>query len=88
MKKDNQKKVTESKVIKKKFKGIVVSDKMDKTIVVRVDRVVIHPRYGKRYTQSKNYKVHDEENKHKEGEVVVFVECRPMSKDKKWRVIK
>ena len=74
-------------VITKKFNGVVVSDKMDKTIVVKVEKVKIHPRYGKRYEVSKKYKVHDEKNQYKEGDKVVFVECRPISKDKKWRVI-
>ncbi|MCX6796516.1 MAG: 30S ribosomal protein S17 [Candidatus Falkowbacteria bacterium] len=71
----------------RKLGGIVVSNKMDKTIVVRVDRVVVHPKYKKRYTSSKKYKVHDERNEYQEGEAVAFVECRPISKDKKWRAI-
>ena len=75
------------KVIKKKFNGVVVSDKMDKTIVVKVDRVRVHPKYKKRYTVSKKYKVHDEKNMLKEGDKVTFIECRPISKDKRWRVI-
>ena len=74
-------------VIKKKFSGVVVSNKMDKTIVVKVDSVKIHPKYKKRYTVSKKYKVHDEKNKFKEGDKVDFTECRPLSKDKRWRVI-
>ncbi len=74
-------------VIKKKFSGIVVSDKMDKTVTVRVDSVKVHPKYKKRYTASKRYKVHDEKNKFKKGDKVSFVECRPFSKDKKWRVV-
>jgi len=74
-------------VLKKKFSGVVVSDKMDKTIVVRVDRVKIDPKYKKRYTVSKKYKVHDEKNKYKKDNKVIFVECRPLSKDKRWRVI-
>ena len=74
-------------VIKKKFSGVVVSDKMDKTIVVRVDRVKQHPKYHKRYTVSKKYKVHDEKGQFKEDDKVTFIECRPISKDKKWRVI-
>ncbi|MEA3463556.1 MAG: 30S ribosomal protein S17 [Patescibacteria group bacterium] len=74
-------------VIKKKFNGIVVSDKMDKTIVVKVDRVKVHSKYKKRYTVSKKYKVHDEKNKFKEGDKVTFVECRPLSKDKRWRAL-
>jgi small subunit ribosomal protein S17 len=75
------------KKIKRVFTGEVISDKMDKTIVVRVDSTKIHPRYRKRFTVSKKYKVHDEENKHKIGDKVTFMECRPLSKDKRWRVI-
>ena len=67
--------------------GIVVSDKMAKTIVVRVDRTKINPRYKKRHTVSKRYKVHDEEKKYKVGDKVTFVECRPISKDKKWTIL-
>lgn len=72
---------------KKKLKGKVVSDKMDKTIVVKVDRRVSHPKYSKSYTITKKYKVHDEENKYKVGDDVIFISCKPYSKDKKWRVI-
>ncbi len=78
---------TQKETIKKKFQGVVVSDKQDKTIVVKVDRVKIHPKYKKRFTVSKKYKVHDEKNKCKEGDKVSFIECRPLSKDKRWRVI-
>ena len=74
-------------IIRKKFNGMVVSDKMDKTIVVRIDIIKVHPKYMKRYTSSKNYKVHDEKNQFKTGDKVSFVECRPLSKDKKWRAI-
>ncbi|MDA3839832.1 MAG: 30S ribosomal protein S17 [Patescibacteria group bacterium] len=77
----------EKKTIKKKFNGVVVSDKQDKTIVVSVDTVKIHPKYKKRYTMSKKYKVHDEENKFKTDDKVSFVECRPLSRDKRWRVL-
>jgi small subunit ribosomal protein S17 len=73
--------------ILKKFKGEVVSDKMAKTIVVRVDRFRMHPKYQKRYRVSQKYKVHDEKSQYKIGDVVEFVECRPLSKDKRWRVI-
>ncbi|OQA37158.1 MAG: 30S ribosomal protein S17 [Parcubacteria group bacterium ADurb.Bin326] len=73
--------------ILKKFKGEVVSDKMSKTIVVRVDRFRMHPKYQKRYRISRKYKVHDEKGQFKIGDVVEFVECRPLSKDKRWRVI-
>ncbi|MFH1233097.1 MAG: 30S ribosomal protein S17 [Patescibacteria group bacterium] len=81
-----QQKNIKNKVIKRKFNGVVTSDKMDKTIVVSVDRVKIHSRYKKRYTISKKYKVHDEKNQYKEGDKVQFIETRPISKDKKWIV--
>jgi small subunit ribosomal protein S17 len=74
-------------VNKKKFQGEVVSDKMAKTIVVRVDTFKLHPRYQKRYRVSQKYKVHDPKGQYKTGQVVEFVECRPLSKDKRWRVI-
>lgn len=73
--------------IKKKFKGTIVSDKMDKTIVVKVDRVKRHPKYHKSFLVSKKYKVHDERKQFKTGDQVTFVECRPLSKDKRWRVL-
>ncbi len=68
-------------------KGIVVSDKMDKTVVVKIDRLVKHLKYHKRYLISKKYKVHDPENRFKKGEEIKFVECQPISKNKKWRAI-
>ena len=74
-------------LISRKFNGIVVSDKSAKTIVVKVESVKIHPKYQKRYTVSRKYKVHDENNKFKVGDKVTFVECRPLSRDKRWRVI-
>ena len=74
-------------IIKKRFSGVVIGDAMDKTIVVKVDSVRIHSKYKKRYTVSKKYKVHDEKNQFKVDETVTFVECRPLSKDKRWRVI-
>ncbi len=77
----------EKKIIKRKFKGEVVSDKMEKTITVRVDRLKLHPRYKKRYQVSKKYKVHDPKNQCKVGETVEIIEARPMSKDKRWRVL-
>ncbi|MEI8360888.1 MAG: 30S ribosomal protein S17 [bacterium] len=73
--------------IQRKFNGVVVSDKMDKTIVVKVESTKVHPKYGKRYIRSEKYKVHDETNQFKEGDKVTFVECRPLSKDKRWRVL-
>jgi small subunit ribosomal protein S17 len=71
----------------KSLKGVVVSDKMSKTIVVSVSRFVKHPLYGKFYKVSKKYKVHDEENKFKIGDKVEIIETRPISKDKKFKVV-
>ncbi|MEA2088800.1 MAG: 30S ribosomal protein S17 [Patescibacteria group bacterium] len=79
--------MADNKTIKRIFNGVVMSDKMEKTIVVKVDRTKIHPKYKKRYVVSKRYKVHDAKNRFKEGDKVAFVECRPLSKDKRWRVI-
>jgi small subunit ribosomal protein S17 len=69
------------------FKGTVVSDAMDKTIVVRVDTLKMHKKYKKQYKTSQRFKVHDEKNAFSVGDVVTFVECRPLSKEKRWRVI-
>ncbi len=78
-----------TKEVKKQstMKGVVVGDKMDKTVVVSVSRFIKHPLYGKFYKVSKKYKAHDEENKHKTGDTVEIVETRPMSKDKRHKVI-
>jgi small subunit ribosomal protein S17 len=70
-----------------KLKGKVVSDKTEKTVVVEVERIKEHPRYKKRYKVHKKYKAHDEKGEYKEGDVVLIEETRPISKDKKWRVI-
>ena len=72
---------------KKKLKGVVVSDKMDKTIVVSVSRYVKHPKYKKYLKISKKFKAHDPENKYKVGERVTIEETRPISKDKHFRVV-
>lgn len=69
------------------LKGKVVGDKMDKTITVEVARVKTNSKYQKKYSVSRKFKVHDEKNQYKVGDKVEFVACRPMSKDKKWRVI-
>ena len=66
--------------------GIVVSDKMDKTVVVRVDQVVKHRVYKKYIKRTVNFKAHDELNSCGAGDKVLIVECRPLSKDKRWRV--
>ena len=61
---------------------------MDKTVVVRVDRTVMHAKYLKRFTKSRRFKAHDAENTAKVGDQVTIEETRPMSKDKTWRVVK
>lgn len=71
----------------KTLKGVVVSDKMDKTVVVSVSRFVKHSFYGKFYKVNKKYKVHDENNQHKTGDMVKIVSTRPLSKDKKFRIV-
>jgi small subunit ribosomal protein S17 len=67
--------------------GTVISDKMHKTIVVRVDRRVTHPFYAKVMTRSKSHKVHDPDNNCRIGDVVRIEETRPLSKEKRWRVL-
>ena len=67
--------------------GVVVSDKMDKSIVVRLDRSRLHPRYRKVMRLTKKVHVHDERNEAREGDTVSFVACRPMSKTKTWRLV-
>ena len=70
------------------LKGVVVSDKMEKTVVVSVTRFVKHPKYQKYVKISKKYKAHDEDNAFKTGQNVEIEETKPMSKDKHFRVIK
>ena len=72
---------------KKKLTGIVTSDKMQKTVVVRVERVTEHPKYKRRYKVHKKYKAHDENKEYYVGDKVVIEETRPLSKDKNWKVI-
>ena len=72
----------------RKFEGVVVATKMAKTVIVRIDRRVVHPKYGKRYTVSRRYKCHNLLSGLKTGDQVLFVECRPLSKDKRWIVLK
>ena len=67
--------------------GVVTSDKMEKTIVVRVSRYVKHPKYGKYQRINKKYKAHDEKNEYREGDRVVIESSRPMSKDKHFVVV-
>lgn len=77
----------EIKKITRTKRGIVVSDKMDKTIVVAVNRLKKHPKYIKRYLVTIKYKAHDEKNEFKIGDKVLIQETRPLSKDKRWKVI-
>jgi small subunit ribosomal protein S17 len=79
---------TKIKKSNKVLKGVVVSDKMDKTVVVLVTRFVEHKKYGKRIKVTKKYKAHDEANSKKVGDTVEIEETRPISKDKKFKVIK
>lgn len=67
--------------------GVVVSDKMNKTVVVAVESLVTHPMYGRRIRRTKRYKAHDEDNRCRVGDRVRIEETRPLSKDKNWRVV-
>ncbi|MCS6954910.1 MAG: 30S ribosomal protein S17 [Candidatus Calescibacterium sp.] len=73
---------------KKKFVGVVVSDKMDKTVVVKVERNKMHPKYKKVVKAYKKFYAHDENNECSEGDKVLIIESRPLSRLKKWVVIK
>lgn len=72
---------------KREFVGIVTSDKMEKTIVVSVDNKTLHPLYKKYVVRTKKLKAHDETNDAKIGDRVRVVECRPISKDKCWKLV-
>lgn len=74
-------------IIHRTFVGTVVSDKMDKTVVVRIERTKTHPRYGKQFHVSLKLKVHDEKNEYHTGDRVEVVETRPLSREKRWRVV-
>ncbi len=73
--------------LRKTRQGVVVSDKMNQSIVVRVDRTVRHPLYKKVMRRSKKYMAHDQENTSKIGDVVRIMECRPISRNKRWRLV-
>jgi small subunit ribosomal protein S17 len=73
---------------KKRLIGKVVSNKMRKTVVVEVIRLKEHPKYKRRFKVRKKYKAHDEKEEYKVGDLVIIEECRPISKEKRWRVIK
>lgn len=76
----------ENRKKKKTLEGIVISDKMDKTAVVRIEKRVRHTRYEKLITRFKKFYAHDEKNEAKKGQKVVIMECRPISKSKRFRV--
>jgi small subunit ribosomal protein S17 len=81
---------TEKKKIvsRRRLQGVVVSAAMTKTVVIQIDRRIAHEKYGKFFTISRKFKVHDEHGKAKRGDVIVIEETRPISKDKRWRYIK
>ncbi len=82
--KDKKEIVEKGKILK----GVVVSDKMDKTVVVTVSRFIKHPKYGKYYQKNEKYKAHDEDNTSHVGDNVEIMETRPISKDKHFKVVK
>ena len=73
--------------MKRKLKGIVVSDKMQKTRVVEVERFIKHAKYQKYFKSSNKFKAHDENNEYKSGDRVVIEETRPLSKEKRWKIV-
>ena len=84
---NNGQQATSPRNARKMRVGVVVSDKTQKTVVVQIDRRVPHPMYGKMVTRTKKVKAHDEENSAKMGDTVRIMETRPLSKDKRWRVV-
>lgn len=78
---------TQSTSSRRVMTGVVVSDSMNKTIVVKVERQIAHPKYKKLIRMSKKIHAHDENNTHHVGDVVSVVECRPISKTKTWTVL-
>lgn len=77
----------EQKTKKRKIVGVVVSDKMQKTRVVEVSRLKQHPKYLKYYHTSTRFKAHDERNEYKVGDKVTIEESRPLSREKRWRIV-
>ena len=73
---------------KRQLTGKIISNKMQKTVVVRVERIKEHKKYKRRYRLHKKYKAHNEKGEYHIGDRVIIEECRPISKEKKWRVIK
>ena len=79
--------MSETRNVRKQRTGVVISDAMDKTLVVSSERRIKHPIYGKFLRRSKKYYVHDENNAAKKGDKVVIAETRPLSKTKRWRLV-
>lgn len=78
----------ENKIVKHRtLKGVIASDRMQKTVVVAISRLVKHPKYKKYYKVTKRYKAHDEKGEYHTGDKVVIQETRPLSKEKRWIVI-
>lgn len=77
----------ENRGVRKVRIGRVVSDKMDKTLVVAIEELTAHPVYGRRIRRTKKLKVHDEENQARTGDLVRVMETRPLSKEKRWRLV-
>ena len=75
-------------VQKRKMKGVVISAKMKKTVVVSIPHIVWNAKYRKQYRLDRKYKAHDEKNEYREGDTVIIEETRPISKEKKWRVLR
>lgn len=90
-KKDINKKIKKETTIKNtkkvKLNGIIISDKMQETVVVAIDRFIVNSKYKKRLHLTKKVKAHNKDNKYKVGDMVVIEECRPISKEKKWIII-
>jgi small subunit ribosomal protein S17 len=74
--------------LRKERSGVVISDRMQKTVVVSVERTVMHPKYKKYLRRTTKVKAHDEQNQCHVGDRIMIVECRPLSRDKRWRVSK
>lgn len=82
-----EKETTQKQTTKRKLEGVVVSDAMNKTIVVKVNQYLKHPKYGKFMKRTKKYKAHDENNDYKVGDKVTIIECRPLSREKRFKVL-
>ena len=84
---NEEKKDSKPAIRARRLKGVIVSDKMQKTVVVAVNSLKEHPKYKSRYIKTKKYKAHSESNEYKTGDKVIIQEHRPISKEKNWTVI-